>query len=135
MVGQKLTLYFARTRSSRVPALEFFEGLQRNDQVKVTALFKRLADDGKIHNEEKCKLLEDGIMELKSHQVRVLFAFSEDEKAVVLLTHGFFKKQQKTPKGEIERAKRILREDRELNRRPKVISIKGRLGKEHQAND
>ena len=54
------------------------------------------------------KHLEDGIFELRTEQgsdlTRVLYFFIIGEKAV--LTHGFVKKTQKTPHGEIERAKK-----------------------------
>ena len=54
------------------------------------------------------KLLDDGIMELRakvgSDISRVLCFFMIGHK--VVLTNGFIKKTQKTPKSEIERAKR-----------------------------
>lgn len=56
--------------------------------------------------------MEDGIFELRgkvgSDISRVLYFFYYDGK--IILTNGFVKKTQKTPKAEIERAK-LFRED------------------------
>jgi phage-related protein len=39
------------------------------------------------------------------------FAYAEKERGLILITHGFVKKKDKTPKEEIERAWRIYKED------------------------
>ena len=39
------------------------------------------------------------------------FAYSKKERGLILITHGFFKKKDKTPKEEITRAWRIYDED------------------------
>lgn len=53
------------------------------------------------------KPLGDGIFELRAQMgnniTRVLYFFFIGDKAI--LTHGFIKKSQKTPPGEIDRAK------------------------------
>ena len=58
------------------------------------------------------KELEDGIFELRakfsSNISRVLFFYDKDK--IIVLTNGFIKKSQKTPKQEIELAK-IYRSD------------------------
>lgn len=58
------------------------------------------------------KHLEDGIYEIRIEvggNIYRIFTFFDDNKLVVLL-HGFQKKTQKTPRKEIERAKK-LRQD------------------------
>jgi len=54
------------------------------------------------------KLLEDGIFEVRTVEgndiVRILYFF--DEGKIIIATNGFVKKQQKTPKSEIELAKK-----------------------------
>ena len=56
--------------------------------------------------------LQDGILELRakvgSNISRVMYFFYDGKKAV--LTHGFIKKTQKTPKKEIDRAIRYKEE-------------------------
>jgi phage-related protein len=39
------------------------------------------------------------------------FAYSKNERGLILVTHGFIKKKDKTPKEEITRARRIYEED------------------------
>ena len=54
----------------------------------------------------------DGLYELRAESAsdifRVFFIF--DKGNIVILFNGFQKKTQKTPTGEIEKAKRIMRE-------------------------
>lgn len=58
------------------------------------------------------KHLEDGIYEIRVKQgsnIFRIFSFFDDGKLVILL-HGFQKKTQKTPRKEIERAKKLRNE-------------------------
>ena len=54
----------------------------------------------------------DGLYEFKSFQIRMPFAYAKNERGLILVTHGFMKKKDKTPKEEITRAWRIYNEDR-----------------------
>ena len=71
-------------------------------------IIEMLQKNGNRLREPESKPLEDGIMELRtkvgSDISRVLYFFVVGHKAV--LTNGFVKKTQKTPRSEIERAKR-----------------------------
>jgi phage-related protein len=91
-------------------ALKFLDSLPEKEQVQLAALFQRLAETGKIWNEQKFKHLEgtDSIFEFKANENRVLCFFFVGKR--VILTHGFKKKQAKTPKGEIERAENLKKE-------------------------
>ncbi|MEZ4815744.1 MAG: type II toxin-antitoxin system RelE/ParE family toxin [Bdellovibrionota bacterium] len=91
-------------------ALKFLESLSEKEQVPMAALFQRMADTGKIWNEQKFKHLEgsDSIFEFKTNENRVLCFFFVGKR--VILTHGFKKKQPKTPKDEIERAENLKKE-------------------------
>ncbi len=84
---------------------EFIEGLNEPDKQKVLALLQRSADNGPPKNKEKFNHLKDKIFEFKSYQMRLLCFFATDK--VILLTHGFIKKKDKTPREEIERAKSL----------------------------
>jgi len=58
------------------------------------------------------KHLEDGIYEIRievGSNIYRIFAFFDDNKLVVLL-HGFQKKTQKTPRKELERAKKLRKD-------------------------
>ena len=61
--------------SGRAPALDFFRDLSDRDAAKVEALFRRLADSGRMTNEEKFKKLESrqgrAIWEIKSFPAQV----------------------------------------------------------------
>ena len=63
-------------------------------------------------SEKFVKHIEDGIFELRAEYggniFRVFFIFDDDN--VVLLFNGFQKKSQKTPKQEIDLAKKLKRE-------------------------
>ncbi|HEC98661.1 MAG TPA: type II toxin-antitoxin system RelE/ParE family toxin [Nitrospirae bacterium] len=89
--------------------IDFIEGLEEPDKKKVIALLKRTADLGLPKNTEKFKSLKgSGLYEFKSYQVRILCFF--DREKVIILTHGFIKKRDKTPKREITKAEKLMRE-------------------------
>ncbi len=85
---------------------EFIDDLEGADQKKIMALLQRAADYGPPNNVEKFKKVEGNIWEFKSFQVRILCALVG--RNVIILTHGFTKKKDKTPPNEIEKAKELL---------------------------
>lgn len=89
--------------------LEFLKQLQRDlpaEYEKIMRLIQWTADHGPPSNEEKCKNLEDKIWELKTGGgVRVFWFYHRDK--IIICTHAFLKKQQKTPPKEIKKAKKI----------------------------
>jgi phage-related protein len=110
--GAAFAVAFAREKSGACPACEFFDGLSLLDKAKLMALFQIAGDHGKFHNPEKFGGLGDGLYEFKSFQIRMPFAYAKNERGLILITHGFIKKKDKTPKEEITRAWRIYNEDR-----------------------
>lgn len=83
---------------------------KRHDQyVKMMALIEMTAEHGPPRNVEKCRMLPayNGF-ELKASQVRIM-AFWEKEK-MIICSHGFIKKKNKTDKNELKR----LKQTREL---------------------
>ena len=109
--GAVFAIAFAMEKSGACPACEFFDGLSLLDKAKLVALFQIAADHGKFHNPEKFGDLGDGLYEFKSFQIRMPFAYAKKERGLILITHGFIKKKDKTPKEEIARAWRIFDED------------------------
>jgi len=71
---------------------------------KLYLYFGLLKEKGTRTGEPYMKYLEDGIWELRPVDNRVLFFYWENDTFVLL--HYFRKKTQKTPKREIEKAKR-----------------------------
>lgn len=77
-------------------------------KAKVIGNLHLLEEYGNLAREPLSKHLEDGIFELRSKVgtdvVRILYFFEENR--IIIATNGFVKKQQKTPKSEIELAKK-----------------------------
>ena len=90
------------------PAEEFILGLEVKMRSKIIRTIQLLQNIGRNMREPYSKSLGDGIFELRA-QVgnnisRVLYFFIVGER--VILTNGFTKKTQKTPKKEIDLAKK-----------------------------
>ena len=97
---------YAITDHGKCLVQEFIDDLESADQKKIMALLQRAAEHGPPNNTEKFKKLENNIWEFKSFQVRILCTL--EERRVIILTHGFIKKRDKAPPGEIARAKELL---------------------------
>lgn len=98
---------FYETADGKIPAKEFLLSLDYDMRAKMIRSLEMLQKNGSALREPHSKELEDGIFELRakfgSNISRMLYFY--DEGRVVLLTNGFVKKTQKTPKQEIELAK------------------------------
>ena len=87
---------------------------KRNDRVinytHLSQYMDRLASSGIWNNPSQIKKLEGILFELKvkATGLRVLFSYDSVNRRVILITHSFIKKTQKTPKEEIERANHLL---------------------------
>ena len=99
---------FYQLSNGREPAKEFLMGLEVKIRAKMADTISLLQDNGYELREPYSKHLADGIFELRakvgSDATRVLYFFYVDRR--IILTNGFVKKTQKTPMGEIEKAKR-----------------------------
>lgn len=99
------------------PAKIFIQSLPAGMKAKMLKNIDMLEEYGPALRGPYSEHLEDGIFELRakfgSDISRVLYFFIVDGKAI--LTHGFIKKQQKTPESEKQRAKNYRKEY--LNRR------------------
>ncbi len=102
---------FYATASGKMPVREWLLSLDKQDRIEI---------GGDIANAEynwpvgppKCKPLERGICEIRSNistgrTARVLFFIESKE---MYLLHGFIKKSQKTPRRDLELAKRRKKE-------------------------
>lgn len=104
---------FYRTRGGECQILEFLEELRIKSasskdariQFKQVSLYMELlALNGTNMNENITKHLEEDIWELRPGNNRVFYFFVQKDTFVLL--HQFRKKSQKTPRREIEKAKR-----------------------------
>jgi phage-related protein len=101
-----LNVVFFKTETGNEPVREWLKGLSKEDRKVIGAdiltvqyawpVGKPLVDN-----------LGDGLWEVRSRLdnriARTLFALVDQE---IVLLHGFIKKQQKTPQGELELAKK-----------------------------
>lgn len=105
---EEFEIIFYEDADGTEPAKEFILNLDLKMRAKMLRTIEMLKKNGNKLREPESKPLDDGIMELRakvgSDISRVLYFFIIGKKAV--LTNGFIKKTQKTPKSEIERAKR-----------------------------
>ena len=86
---------------------------------KITAYIDALARNGLSLNEKYIEHIEDEIWELRPLRDRIFFASYQNNKFILLSV--FIKKTQKTPKLEIEKAKRLLKNYKEgMNRNGKI---------------
>lgn len=116
---QEFEVIFYKKENGEEPAKDFLINLDPKMRAKIARAISRLEKNGTELREPFSKHLEDGIFELRatfsSNISRVLYFFFTGHTAI--LTNGFIKKTQKTPRSEIERAKRYR--DDYINRRNK----------------
>lgn len=94
------------------PVKEFLLSLDKKMRAKLLVELDLLEENGPQLREPYSKHLEDGIFELRAKQgsdiTRVLYFFFVGKK--IVLTNGFTKKTQKTPRAEIATAKKYRAE-------------------------
>ncbi|MFD0702991.1 type II toxin-antitoxin system RelE/ParE family toxin [Slackia equolifaciens] len=107
-----MEIRFYKNVNGNAPVEEYLDGLPRKLREKTLRSIALLKAYGHALREPESKYLEDGIFEPRStfggDTGRVLYFFFHEGSAV--LTHGFEKKSRKTPRSEIERAKRYRRD-------------------------
>lgn len=94
--------------SDRCEYLSFVADLEKNEPKTAAKLQARIdysAENGIPKDIDKCRKLvgTEEIWELKANQSRVLWFFIDSDGSIVI-SHGFTKKTQKTPRNQIERA-------------------------------
>lgn len=117
---------FYDTEDGRTPTQEFLDSLEPKMNAKMVGLMEILEEKGYSLREPFSAPLEDGIFELRAVQgsniSRALFFFYVEGRIVI--THGFIKKTQKTPRAQIELAKKY-RADFLRRQQAAVTSKKG----------
>ena len=99
---------FYETEDGKIPVAEFLDSLEDKMNAKMVGLMEILEEKGTMLREPYSSPLEDGIFELRAVQgsniSRALFFFYIEGR--IIITHGFVKKTQKTPRAQIELAKK-----------------------------
>ena len=114
------TIIFYRTESGKEPVLDFIRELQKRkdkdariNASKINDYLEILKTCGKAAGEPFVKPINGDIWELRPIRNRILFVAWTGECFVLL--HCFVKKTRKTPKNEIEKAKREYEDFRRRN--------------------
>lgn len=106
--GKSAKIYVFKENKNDKP---FLMELQYKFPKEYKTLFRRitwLGDMGKINDEQKFKLLQDKIFELKTDLFRVLCFYIEGVKPKVIILSNYFRKcPNRQYKKEIEKAKLI----------------------------
>ena len=100
-------LFYQKADGSE-PVKQFLNSLDKKMSAKMVRTIEALQNNGNDLRESYSKHLDDGIFELRAKVgtdiSRVLYFFFIGQR--VILTNGFIKKTQKTPKKEINLAKK-----------------------------
>lgn len=104
----KYDIEFYSKENGEEPAREFIIELDEKMQAKMLKIIDLLELNGPQMRLPYSESLEDGIFEIRAKQssniTRVLYFFTVGRK--IILTNGFVKKTTKTPRREIELAKK-----------------------------
>lgn len=107
----KYQVIFFEKDNGQVPAEDFINSLDTRMSAKAYRMLMMVSENGPDLREPYSKHLDDGIFELRakvgSDISRILYFFFVGRRIIV--TNGFIKKTQKTPKAEIEKAKAYRR--------------------------
>lgn len=109
----KRTVAFYKTADGKCPVQDFLDSLSGKVAQKITWVLNLLEDLDVVPSSYFKKLVgTEEIWECRiqfgSNTYRIFCFFADN--SVVVLTHGFIKKSQKTPKSEIDRAEAYRRD-------------------------
>lgn len=118
---KNFTVEYYETEEGILPAENFILAQDIKMQAKIFRTLELLEISGNQLREPYSKHLNDGIFEVRAkvgnNITRILYFFVVNNK--IILTNGFIKKVQKTPKKEIELAKKYridyLRRNKEVD--------------------
>ena len=111
--GEKFQVEFYFNEKGELPAKEYFDAADRQVKIKLLALVKYMAENGRLFDESKFRVVDkqDKIYEFKPMAERFFNFFYEGKK--IILTNAYRKKGQKVDNRELVRAIN-LKKDYEL---------------------
>lgn len=108
-ISKKIAAHFFATAAGQEPVRAWLKALDKADRLRIGSDI-RTVELGWPIGMPVCKPLKGGLYEVRTNLedriARVLFGI-EDSKMVLL--HGFIKKSQKMPKGDLEIARKRLK--------------------------
>ena len=111
--GEKFQVEFYFNEKGELPAKEYFDAVDRQVKIKLLALVRYMAENGRLFDESKFRIVDkqEKIYEFKPMAERFFNFFYEGKK--VILTNAYRKKGQKVNDRELARAIN-LKKDYEL---------------------
>jgi phage-related protein len=123
MIAGRAFSVYAFGHDDGCPLFDFLERLERDDEAehaKIMARISQTAECGPPRNVEQCRFIPElGGFELKTRGGVRVFAFYE-ERRLIICSHGFLKKKQKTPRAQLDRATATRTEYRQAAARGRV---------------
>lgn len=108
--GEKFQVEFYYTEKGGIPAKEYLEETSLDVKVKLSALVKYIAEQGKIFDVTKFRLVDskNKIFEFKPVGHRFFNFFHEGGK--IIITNGYMKKSQKVSGNDLEKARNMKKD-------------------------
>ncbi len=107
-----IRIYFFEMQSGKSPIKKFIDGLPKPDQARFLEVIKEIEAHGLNSSRVAFKPMEGKLWEIKfnssSSGYRIFYVLIE--KDMMIWLHAFSKKTQKTPKQELELARKRLKE-------------------------
>lgn len=108
--GEKFQVEFYFTETGKMPAKEYLEEAALDIKLKLAALVKYIAEQGKIFDITKFRVVDskEKIYEFKPLGHRFFNFFYEGGN--IIITNGYMKKSQKVSKKDLEKARDIKKD-------------------------
>ena len=108
--GEKFQVEFFFTEKGELPAKEYFDSSELQVKIKLLALVKHIAEEGRLFDETKFRLVDkkEKIYEFKPMAERFFNFFYEGKK--IIITNAYRKKRQKVDPRELTRAINLKRD-------------------------
>ncbi len=106
LIIMKRSIIFYKTKDGDCPVEDFLDSLPGKVAQKIAWVLELLETQGMLPSTYFKKLINTEIWECRiqhGSNIYRIFCFF-DKRSVIILTHGFIKKTQKTPNDEIKRA-------------------------------
>ena len=102
--GEKFQVEFYFTANDELPAKEYFDLIDRQAQVKLLALVKYIAEEGRLFDEAKFRLVDrnEKVYEFKPMAERFFNFFCEGKR--IIITNAYRKKGRKVDWRELAKA-------------------------------
>lgn len=114
IIGMEFEIIFYKDSSGRSPNQDFLLELEKGNKDLVAQARRGIEKlrNKSYHREPLSKYIEPRLWEMRvkvgTNILRILYTFEKDR--VIILLHSFVKKKQKTPVGELEIARKRLKD-------------------------